>query len=143
MLANSFVAIGSADGRTVCSSECIGTRYFKGLIDEVDFFNRALSASEIAAIYNAGVAGKCVTLIPPFISVEPTNQTVISGADVTFSAVAGGTAPLSYQWRFNGTNLTGATATVLTLTNVQVSQSGSYTLVVSNVAGSITSATRF
>ena len=62
MLANSFVAIGSADGRTVCSSECIGTRYFKGLIDEVDFFNRALSASEIAAIYNAGAGGKCISL---------------------------------------------------------------------------------
>ena len=42
---------------------CQGPRYFKGLIDEVDIFNRALSASDIVAIYNAGNAGKCTT--PP------------------------------------------------------------------------------
>ena len=139
MLANSFVAIGSSDGRTVCSSVCIGTRYFKGLIDEVDFFNRALSASEVTAIYNAGAFGKCVPRIPPSISVQPTNQTVATGTSVTFGAMAVGTSPLGYQWRFNGTNVTGATGTALTLTDVQLSQSGSYSLVVSNAYGTVTS----
>ena len=38
---------------------------FKGLIDEVEIFNRALTAGEIAAIFNAGSAGKCRTCAPP------------------------------------------------------------------------------
>ncbi|MBC8097669.1 MAG: LamG domain-containing protein, partial [Akkermansiaceae bacterium] len=53
-----FVAIGSEDGR-VNDRTCVGTRYFKGLIDEPAIYNRALSAAEIQSIYNAGSAGKC------------------------------------------------------------------------------------
>ena len=58
MLETSFLAIGSEDGRTN-EPDLIGNRYFHGLIDEVGLFNRALSESEIQAIYNAGSAGKC------------------------------------------------------------------------------------
>ena len=49
MLPNSFVAIGSEDGRTTCPG-CVANRYFKGLIDDVAIFNRALSAEEIQAL---------------------------------------------------------------------------------------------
>src|SRR5262249_47987828 len=56
MRSTSFLAIGSEDGRTN-EPFVIGTRYFKGLIDEVEVYNRALSASEIQAIFNAGGAG--------------------------------------------------------------------------------------
>ena len=62
MLANSFVAIGSEDGRTICP-DCVSNRYFNGQIDEPSIYNRALSASEILAIYNAGAAGKCVPTV--------------------------------------------------------------------------------
>ncbi|MFO1487815.1 MAG: LamG-like jellyroll fold domain-containing protein [Verrucomicrobiota bacterium] len=72
MLANSFVSIGSEDGRTVCSP-CIQNRYFNGLIDEPTIYNRALTASEIAAIYTAGSSGKC----PP-TGLVPGNVPVIS-----------------------------------------------------------------
>ena len=48
--------------------------------------------------------------------------------------VASGTAPLSYQWRFNGTNLSGATSSALALSNVQTNNSGSYAVVVSNIS---------
>jgi hypothetical protein len=136
MLANSFVAIGSSDGRTVCGT-CIGTRYFKGLIDEVDIFNRALSASEVAAIYNAGVYGKCG--LAPGVVVPPTNQVVTVGTDVILSVVARGTPPLVYQWQFNGTNASGGTAAILSVTNVQANQSGSYAVVITNVYGVATS----
>jgi tetratricopeptide (TPR) repeat protein len=57
MLGRSFVAIGSEDGRTGGGNGIQG-RYFNGLIDEVDIFNRALSASEIQAIFAAGQHGK-------------------------------------------------------------------------------------
>ena len=138
MLSSSFVTIGSEDGRTRFPF-CIGTRYFGGQLDEIDIFNRALSASEIAAIYNASVAGKCVTPIAPSIYLHPTNQTVVAGANTTFSSAALGTSPLSYQWQFNGSNIAGATATVLTLTDIQPAQAGLYAMVVSNVAGSAVS----
>jgi hypothetical protein len=67
MLPNSFVAIGSEDGRTT-GPECIGSRYFKGLIDEVAIFNRALSAAEIQALcteQNNGEAMPATTAAPP------------------------------------------------------------------------------
>jgi hypothetical protein len=139
MFSSSFVTLGSEDGRTK-SPSCIGTRYFSGLIDEVDVFNRALSASEIAAIYAAGVSGKCV-LPPsaPYIYAQPANQVVTAGGSVTFSVAAGGTQPLSYQWSFGGLALDGATNAFLILTNVQFSQAGNYSVVITNVVGTASS----
>ncbi|MCX8091560.1 MAG: immunoglobulin domain-containing protein, partial [Verrucomicrobiae bacterium] len=109
---------------------------FFGAIDEVAVYGRALSAAEIEAIYAAGSAGKCVAPTPPFIVTHPRSTNVLVGSTVTFSVVAGGTEPLSYQWRFNGTNLPGATAPTLTLTNVQFSQAGAYSVLVTNALGS-------
>jgi hypothetical protein len=58
---------------------------------------------------------------------------------VTFTVSAGGTAPLSYQWRFNGTNIPGANLSSYTRMNLQPSDSGNYSVQVTNVAGTITS----
>jgi hypothetical protein len=111
---------------------------FNGLIDEVSIYHRALSASEIAAIYNAGGSGKCP--LPPTILVQPTNQTAAMGNTATFSVTASGTPPLFYQWSFNGTNnISGATTNSLTLTNVQFSQAGAYSVMVANAGGSVAS----
>lgn len=49
----SFVAIGSEDGRST-APDCVGTRYFNDLIDEIGIYRRALSPDEIAAIYDFG-----------------------------------------------------------------------------------------
>jgi hypothetical protein len=57
---------------------------------------------------------------------------------VTLSVTAGGGA-LSYQWRLNGTNVIGATNAILTLCNLTAGQAGVYSVVVSNVAGSLSS----
>ena len=138
MLSSSFVTLGSEDGRTSCPS-CIGTRYFNGLIDEVDIFNRALSASEIGAIYAAGASGKCLTPSAPYVYVQPANQAVTVSGSVTFNVGVAGTPPLSYQWSFGGMALDGATNASLTLTNVQFSQAGSYSVVITNVAGTASS----
>ena len=112
--------------------------FFNGLIDEVSIYNRALTASEIQAIYAADSGGKC-PLSAPVITSQPTNQTVTVGGTSTFSITASGAAPLSYQWNFNGTNLSGATNTSLTLTNVQWNQAGNYAVLVTNLYGSILS----
>lgn len=113
---------------------------FKGRIDELSIYNRALSTAEVQAIYNAGSAGKCLNPASPFIVSQPTNQTVTVGDTATFSVVAGGAPPLSYQWQMAGTNLPGATNTFLTLPNVQLTQAGSYSVLVTNALGSTNSA---
>ena len=113
---------------------------FHGLIDEASYYNRALSATEIQALYTAGSAGKCQTPVPPSIQKPPQSQTVAPGSNVSFSVVAAGTSPLSYQWRFNGAGIAGATSSVLTLTNVQLASVGTYDVTVTNLYGSTNSA---
>jgi len=78
-------------------------------------------------------------LVAPTITVQPQSQTVTAGGTVTFTVSATGTPPLSYQWRRNGVNLPGATSASLVLANVTEAQAGTYTVVVSNAAGSVTS----
>ncbi len=80
-----------------------------------------------------------VTTNAPAITTQPASQTNSVGANVTFSVSATGTAPLAYQWRFFGTNLGGATLDSFSLTNIQATNAGDYTVVVTNSAGSITS----
>jgi len=100
----------------------------EGALDEVRFYNRPLSASEVAMI------------APPsfHFDIKPASQTVFVGDDVTFTALAN--MPATYQWRFSGTDLLGSTNTTLVLTNVQAAQAGPYTIVASNSTfGAITS----
>ncbi len=83
-----------------------------------------------------------VTLVAPTISVQPVNQSVTAGQTASFSVTATGTAPLFYQWRTNGVEIAGATAFSHTTPATVVGDSGKlYSVVVSNVAGSVTSAT--
>jgi hypothetical protein len=112
---------------------------FIGDIDEISLYNRALSADEIQAIYSAGSMGKCTGPLPPGITVPPVSQTTIAGSNVVLSVVASGTGPFSYQWSFNGTNVSGATNATLTLTNLHPYQSGSYAVTITTPYGSISS----
>ncbi len=77
--------------------------------------------------------------VPPSISAQPQNSTVIQGQSATFTVTAGGTAPLTYQWRKGGTSVAGGSSSALTITSAQPGDAGSYDVVVSNSAGSATS----
>ena len=86
------------------------------------------------------------TATAPTILIQPVTQNVDEGDTVNLSVAAAGTAPLSYRWLFNGTNdvndggsVGGATTEQLTLFNMLTVQGGNFSVVVSNVAGSITS----
>jgi pectate lyase len=77
----------------------------------------------------------------PMITTEPEPQTVFVGQTATFSVIATGTSPLSYQWYFNtNTALTAKTNATLTISNAQTNDAGVYSVIVSNYLGTDTSA---
>jgi hypothetical protein len=79
-------------------------------------------------------------LVAPTITTPPTNQTVTAGQTATFTVVAAGAAPLSYQWQKNGANIAGATAASYTTPVTATADSGStFAVVVTNTAGTVTS----
>jgi len=80
-----------------------------------------------------------VPAITPIIVSQPLSRSAFAGADVTFSVFAIGTVPMTYQWQKGATPLSWATNSSLVLTNVSVDDSGIYSVVVSNSAGSVTS----
>ena len=114
-----------------------------GQLDEVSLYNRALSASEIAAIYSAGAGGKCTGTVnsgnPPVITNQPAWLAVVVSNNATFTVGVSGDVPLSYQWYFNGTNAVGINTNSLALPIVQVTDAGSYSVVITNAYGSVTS----
>ena len=77
--------------------------------------------------------------IPPAIISQPASQSVAVGSTATFVVSASGTAPLNYQWQFNGGDITNATGSSLVLTNVQFANAGTYSVTITNASGSITS----
>lgn len=100
-----------------------------GAIDDLQFYSRALSAQEVVFLFGS----------VPFISTSPSSIAAIVNANATFSVVAIGPGPLSYQWRKDEVPVAGATGATLNLSNLQPAQAGNYTVVVTNAYGSVTS----
>src|SRR5437588_11831354 len=76
----------------------------------------------------------------PTITTQPANQTGTVGQTAAFNVVATGTAPLGYQWQKNGTTISGATsASYTTPVTTSADNGAQFIVVVSNVAGSVTS----
>jgi hypothetical protein len=78
--------------------------------------------------------------IAPTLSAQPVSTAVNLGAPATLSVAVSGTGPLAYQWRRDGVPVAGGTSASLTLASAQSSDAGFYDVVITNVAGSITSA---
>lgn len=76
---------------------------------------------------------------PVEILTQPLNQSVLEGTPATFSVTTRGTRPITYQWRFNGADLTGETNSALVISNVTSAVVGNYSVVVSNASGALTS----
>jgi len=95
--------------------------------------------AQIAATYAAHPADVLIVLGPPGITTQPINITAGPGERITNNVMATGRAPLSYQWRRNESALPGKTNASLVFTNAQLADSGNYSVIVSNTAGSITS----
>ena len=80
-----------------------------------------------------------VAATAPTITSQPSASSVAVGSAASFSVVADGTAPLSYQWRKDGVAISGATSSTYTIASTKTTDAGSYTVVVTNSAGSVTS----
>lgn len=88
----------------------------------------------------SSVASLTVTPSAPYFVVQPTNASVSAGSSRTFTGLANGSQPISYQWQHEGTNLPGATLASLVLNNLSLADGGAYTLLASNVVNVSTSA---
>lgn len=112
-------------------------------------FSIAAASLSDAADYTAVVSnpvGSVTSIVatltvasPPSIGAHPQDQTVPLDATAVFTVAASGTAPLSYQWSFNGSALTGPHGSSLTIQPVTTNDVGAYEVTITNAFGSVTS----
>jgi autotransporter-associated beta strand protein len=87
-----------------------------------------------------GLAYLYLTILgAPAITAQPTDLAVVVGQAASFSVTAIGDTPMFYQWRKGGTNIFGATNTVLTIPSAGLGHAGVYSVMVSNVYNAVTS----
>lgn len=79
------------------------------------------------------------SLNPPLIVSNPLDVIVEEGADWTMFVVAAGSAPLNYQWRFNGISIDGARVSIFSMQNTPMEAAGLYDVIVTNPVGSVQS----
>jgi hypothetical protein len=95
----------------------------------------SVTSQQVTLTVNVGSAA-------PTIGTQPANQTVTAGQAATFSVVATGTAPLSYQWQMNGSSISGATTASYTTPVTTTANSGQqFRVTVTNAFGNVTSNT--
>jgi len=97
--------------------------------------------SVIVSNANFGVTNVVTLTVidPPVIAVQPISQRVLAGEPVSFSITVSNPPPVSYQWDFNAVGILHATNAVLTIPAAALTNAGIYSVVVTNLAGSLTS----
>jgi len=125
------------------------------LMAENDDFNSPQSQVSFSAVagqvYQVRVEGfgpaagafvfhQAIVTAAPHITTQPQDVLVVRGGIATFRIAALATVPFTNQWRFNGTNIPGATGLTLSITNVQNTNEGLYRAIVGNAFGFDTSA---
>ncbi|MDB6124296.1 MAG: Autotransporter-associated beta strand repeat protein [Pedosphaera sp.] len=119
-----------------------GNRQFDGAIDGVAIYAKSLTQSQLEALY---AAGSGVSSFAPVIWAQPVSLNLYEQQNATFSVGASGTSPLSYQWQMtdganfyniaNGGRISGATSSMLTISNLVLADATNLVVVVSNPAG--------
>jgi hypothetical protein len=95
--------------------------------------------SNVVGVITSGPPAVLTIQSTPAINSQPTNLAATLGSSATFTAGAAGVAPLEYQWLFNGNPIARATNSSLTISPVTTAAVGSYSVVVTNSLGSVTS----
>ena len=124
---NTNTAISGANNSTLTLNNVQATNAGTYHVIVNNLAGSATSSVAVLTLNNSPVA-------PAFVS-QPAPTIALAGSTVGFSAAASGSAPIFYQWLKNGSSISGATNTTLTLTNVQNSDAASYSLRASNTVG--------
>jgi endonuclease/exonuclease/phosphatase family metal-dependent hydrolase len=142
-----FSVEASGSGKLACQWQFNGTNIAGATANPFVLVNAQLTNNGnysviVTNLFGSVTSSNAVLLLtnaPPAITTQPQNQSVLAGQTATFSVAATGTPPLNYQWFFSGTNIAGATTNPFTLANVQLTNAGNYSVVITNIAGSVTS----
>jgi hypothetical protein len=76
---------------------------------------------------------------PPVITTQPLGQRILLGGSVSFNVTVSNPPPLHFQWRFNAANILNATNAAYTIQAVTTNNTGNYSVIITNLAGSVTS----
>jgi hypothetical protein len=126
---------GGANGAAIVYDGSAGG----GKLVYLGFPFETITSASVRNAYMADVLNFFFPATPPSISAQPQSQSVKAGSNVTFSVTVAGSLPLGYQWRFNGTNLSGAMAPNYARTNLQAVDAGNYSVLVTNQHGTVLS----
>src|SRR5690606_30541649 len=111
------------------------------MIGFMDLFPSIASpAADSFVLFDNVRVEKLALPVAPTITTPPQSVAVYAEEAAEFSVAASGTAPLFFQWRFNGVDIPGATNNDFALPQVQAENIGNYSVLVSNAAGSVISA---
>jgi len=112
---------------------------FDGAIDEVAVFDRALTAGNIMSLYYTAVGTQVAPVMisdPPVISPA---GTIYTTTPFSITVDVAGSLPMYYQWRRNGTAITGATSAIYHQPSAGLADAGTYDVVITNAYGTVTS----
>ena len=140
-------------GLTAPGTVTVGALHLEGTPTTAGTFNLTLQAFEFAGgagigspvyayaitVTGGGGGGGGGGATPPAITTQPASQVVNAGSPVTFTVAASGSPAPTFQWRMDGANIAGATASSFTIAAVAPSDAGTYTVVGTKSAGSVTS----
>jgi hypothetical protein len=127
---------------TPLGSPATGTNFSSCILTNVGANQAGNYRVEVVNSYGSLMSSNAVitvTVFPPVIGLQPSSQSVMMGSSASFGVSVSGTAPFHYQWRFNGTSLLNATNAAYAIQAVAATNTGNYSVVVTNSAGSATS----
>ena len=139
-----IVTFGSPNN-VVYNSKCSFSTNTTVQFSAVGVYLLQLTASDGGSSQSSNILVTVAKIAPPSITTQPTDQSSIAGQTATFSVVASGSAPLSYQWQLNGVNIKsngsgeGESSSYTTPTLTSSDNGDIFTVIVSNPAGSVTS----
>lgn len=113
--------------------------YTSARVEQAGRYHVVLTNSTGSTTSNEALISVVSEATGPSFTTQPASATAIHGSSATFTAVATGTGTISYQWKKDGTAISGATNSSLTLTNVQSTDAGTYTIIASDSVGSASS----